>query len=191
MERDGARAITTSCGFLARYQRELASAVSVPVFTSSRILVPLVFRMLSADKTVGILTIDSASVTRTELVAAGVPTDMPVVVAGMDAEEEFHRAILEDWVALDVERSRAEHVRVASRLVATHPSVGAIVLECTNMPPYRTDIQRATGEGSALLGGTRRSFWSIKNSRLRQPTPSQDIKHFLHTGYVADVSPYY
>ena len=204
---------------MARYQRELASAVSVPVFTSSRILVPLVFRMLSADKTVGILTIDSASVTRTELVAAGVPTDMPVVVAGMDAEEEFHRAILEDWVALDVERSRAEHVRVASRLVATHPSVGAIVLECTNMPPYRTDIQRATGMGrpghigaarsvragaqpcpraqrvdvgwSALLGGTRRSFWSIKNSRLRQPTPSQDIKHFLHTGYVADVSPYY
>lgn len=145
LEREGVRAITTSCGFLARYQQELASAVSVPVFASSLILVPLVFRMLPAGKAVGILTIDSASLTPTELAGAGVPTDMPVVVAGMDAEEEFHRAILEDRVALDVERSRAEHVRVASRLVATHPNVGAIVLECTNMPPYRADIQRATG----------------------------------------------
>jgi len=145
LERDGVRAITTSCGFLARYQRELASAVSVPVFTSSLILVPLVFRMLPADKTVGILTIDSASLTRTELAGAGVPTDMPVVVAGMETAEEFHRAILEDRPALDVDRSRAEHMRVAGRLVADHPTVGAIVLECTNMPPYRPDIQRATG----------------------------------------------
>jgi Asp/Glu/Hydantoin racemase len=145
LERDGVRAITTSCGFLARYQRELASAVSVPVFTSSLILVPLVFRMLPADKAVGILTIDSTSLTRTELVGAGVPTDMPVVVAGMETAEEFHRAILEDRPTLDVDRSRAEHMRVAGRLVADHPTVGALVLECTNMPPYRSDIQRATG----------------------------------------------
>ena len=65
LEREGVRAITTSCGFLARYQRELASAVSVPVFTSSLLLVPLVFRMLQEDQTVGILTIDAASLSRT------------------------------------------------------------------------------------------------------------------------------
>jgi Asp/Glu/hydantoin racemase len=29
--------------------------------------------------------------------------------------------------------------------VAEHPDVGAIVLECTNMPPYTADIQRETG----------------------------------------------
>jgi Asp/Glu/hydantoin racemase len=63
----------------------------------------------------------------------------------METAEEFHRAILEDRPALDVDRSRVEHVRVAGRLVADHPTVGAIVLECTNMPPYRSDIQRATG----------------------------------------------
>jgi len=34
---------------------------------------------------------------------------------------------------------------VAGRLVAEHPEIGAIVLECTNMPPYRADIQAATG----------------------------------------------
>src|SRR5919198_842274 len=42
LERGGVRAITTNCGFLAMFQRELAAAVSVPVFTSTLMLVPLV-----------------------------------------------------------------------------------------------------------------------------------------------------
>jgi Asp/Glu/hydantoin racemase len=145
LEREGVLAITTSCGFLARFQRELTAAVAVPVLTSSLLLVPLVSRMLPPGKAVGILTIDSASLTEAELIGAGVSAGMAVVVAGMETEEEFHRAILEDRPVLDVDRSRAEHVRVAGRLVADHPTVGAIVLECTNMPPYRVDIQRATG----------------------------------------------
>jgi hypothetical protein len=29
--------------------------------------------------------------------------------------------------------------------VSEHPDVGAVVLECTNMPPYTADIQRETG----------------------------------------------
>src|SRR5205814_1766982 len=41
--------------------------------------------------------------------------------------------------------AREEHVRVARRLVTDHADVGAIVLECTNMPPYAGDIQRETG----------------------------------------------
>src|SRR5438874_210992 len=44
-----------------------------------------------------------------------------------------------------VDRAREEHVRVARRLVAEHPDIGALVLECTNMPPYTADIQRETG----------------------------------------------
>jgi hypothetical protein len=36
-------------------------------------------------------------------------------------------------------------VEAAQRLVARHPEVGAIVLECTNMPPYAAAVQRATG----------------------------------------------
>ncbi|MDR2738460.1 MAG: hypothetical protein LBB68_01305 [Treponema sp.] len=39
----GVRAITTSCGFLAIFHRELAAAVDVPVFTSSLIQARLVY----------------------------------------------------------------------------------------------------------------------------------------------------
>ncbi|MEC4688215.1 MAG: aspartate/glutamate racemase family protein, partial [Nitrospirota bacterium] len=38
----GARAITTSCGFLALFQAELTQALPVPVMTSSLIQVPMV-----------------------------------------------------------------------------------------------------------------------------------------------------
>src|ERR1700694_2123403 len=45
LEREGVRAVTTNCGFLAKFQDEVAASVSIPVFTSSLMLVPLVTRM--------------------------------------------------------------------------------------------------------------------------------------------------
>jgi hypothetical protein len=145
LEREGVGAITTSCGFLACFQAELAAAVRVPVFTSSLMLVPLVHRMLAPGRAVGVLTVDASSLTRGHLEAAGVGPGVPVVVAGLEGEREFSRVLLDDLETLDVDLAREEHGRVARRLVAEHPEVGAIVLECTNMPPYRADIQRATG----------------------------------------------
>jgi len=61
LEREGVRAISTNCGFLAMFQSEVAAAVSIPVFTSSLMLVPLVHRMLPPGKAVGIMTVDASS----------------------------------------------------------------------------------------------------------------------------------
>ena len=145
LEREGVGAVTTNCGFLITYQRELAQAVRVPVFTSSLLLVPLVHRLLAPGGRVGIMTVNAATLTREHLAAAGVGADVPLTVVGMETEKEFTRALLDNELELDVDLAREEHVRVARRLVAEHPDVGAIVLECTNMPPYTADIQRETG----------------------------------------------
>ncbi len=139
------RAITTSCGFLARFQRDLAASVSVPVFTSSLMLVPLVHRALPPGKAVGIMTVDASSLGAEHMAGAGITPDMSVVVAGLETEKEFTRVLLEDQLTLDVEVARQEHVRVACRMLAEHPEIGAILLECTNMPPYAGDVQAATG----------------------------------------------
>jgi Asp/Glu/hydantoin racemase len=145
LEREGVGAITTNCGFLIKYQAQLARAVHVPVFTSSLLLVPLVHRMLPGGQRVGIMTVNAATLTPEHLSAAGVAGDVPLAVVGMETEKEFTRALLDNELELDVDVAREEHVRVARRLVAEHPDVGAIVLECTNMPPYAADIQRETG----------------------------------------------
>jgi Asp/Glu/hydantoin racemase len=145
LEREGVRAITTNCGFLAKFQAELAAAVSVPVFTSSLMLVPLVHRMLPPGRAVGILTVDAKSLQEEHLRGAGISPDLPVVVAGLESEREFTRVLLGDEPELDVDAAREEHLVVARRLVAAHPELGAIVLECTNMPPYRAALQELTG----------------------------------------------
>ena len=145
LEREGVRAITTNCGFLAKFQGEMAAAVTVPVFTSSLMLVPLVHRMLPPGRAVGIMTVDASSLRPEHYAGAGIGPEIPTVVAGLETEKEFTRVLLDDLLGLDVEAARGEHLTVARRLVEAHPEVGALVLECTNMPPYRADIQHATG----------------------------------------------
>jgi Asp/Glu/hydantoin racemase len=145
LEREGVGAVTTNCGFLVKYQAELAASVRVPVLTSSLLLVPLVSRMLAPGGRVGIMTVNAASFGDEHLRGAGIGPEIPLAVAGLESEKEFTRVMLDDELELDVDVAREEHVRVARRLLAAHPDVGAIVLECTNMPPYAADIQRATG----------------------------------------------
>ena len=92
LEREGVRAITTNCGFLAKFQPELAASVGVPVFTSSLMLVPLVQRMLPPGRAVGILTVNATSLHPEHLTGAGIAPDAPVVVAGLETEKVFTRS---------------------------------------------------------------------------------------------------
>ncbi len=46
---------------------------------------------------------------------------------------------------MDFDQVRAEVVAAAERLQSANPDLGAIVLECTDMPPYAYAVQRATG----------------------------------------------
>jgi Asp/Glu/hydantoin racemase len=144
LEREGVRAITTNCGFLAMFQKEISSAVSVPVFTSSLMQVPMVYYMLKPSQKVGIITIHSKSLTDKHLSSVGADT-IPHVVMGTEGEKEFSRSILNNELDLDVETSRDELVKVAEEMVFEYPEVGAIVLECTNMTPYALDIQEEIG----------------------------------------------
>src|SRR5687768_7998278 len=87
LQREGVGAITTNCGFLIKYQEQLAAAVRVPVFTSSLLLVPLVHRMLAPGRRIGLMTVNGAGLTPEHLEGAGIGADIPLVVAGMEGEK--------------------------------------------------------------------------------------------------------
>ena len=144
MERDGAKAITTSCGFLVLLQKELQSAVRVPVVTSSLLQLPA---LLASQPRVGVLTISSGKLGVEHLRAAGVPRERlkDVVVQGVDAAGEFAAAILGNRETMDTEKAGAEVVAAAVALKKREPALSHVVLECTNMPPYRQAIEAATG----------------------------------------------
>ena len=103
LEREGVGAITTNCGFLVKYQSEIANSVAVPVFTSSLLLVPLVHRLLPRGKRVGIMTVSAPSLTQEHLDGAGIGPDIPTAVAGMETEKEFTRVMLGNEMVLDVD----------------------------------------------------------------------------------------
>lgn len=139
----GADGITTGCGFLSVYQRELATVLDVPVATSSLMQIPLIERMLPDGKRVGILTVSAETLTAEHLTGAGVDPSTPV--AGTEAGKEFSRVLLNDEPALDVDLAHADNIAAARVLVRAHPEIGAIVLECTNMVPFAADIAAETG----------------------------------------------
>ncbi len=145
LEASGVLAITTSCGFLAMFQRQLAEAVRVPVFTSALQMVPLVSRMLGPGRAVGILTVEGRALGPRHLAGAGITEDINVVIWGLERGHAFTPVLLDNELELDVEAARRENVEAAREMMERHPEVGAIVLECTNMPPYATAIRDATG----------------------------------------------
>jgi hypothetical protein len=143
LESQGVVGITTSCGFLSLAQQQIANRLSVPFVASSLMQIPMLDMLLAPEKRAGVLTIDSRSLTRSHLVAAGAAIDTPV--AGTENGKVFTDAILSDLPELDVKACRDDNVEAAQQLVEQHPSVGAIVLECTNMVPYAADIKQTTG----------------------------------------------
>lgn len=145
LEASGVLAITTGCGFLVLFQRQLAEAVRIPVFSSPLLMVPLVSRLLGPDRVVGILTVDSGALGPRHLAAAGISEEVPIVIAGLEKGRAFTPVLLDNEMELDVDAARQEHVDVARDLVERRPEVGAIVLECANMPPYAAAIREATG----------------------------------------------
>lgn len=139
----GAAGIMTSCGFLALHQAALATALPVPVATSSLLQVPLVERLLPAGRRVGVLTVSAADLTISHLTAVGAAAD--TAVGGLDPEGPFASALLGAETALDPALAEIELLAAADRLLARHPATGAIVLECTNMGPYAAALARHTG----------------------------------------------
>ncbi|MFC3685334.1 aspartate/glutamate racemase family protein [Hydrogenophaga luteola] len=133
---DGACLITTSCGFLAGWQAELQAAVPVPVITSSLL-------QCSDLPAPGIVTFDAASLHHALLRRAGVPDGTPV--EGLAPGCELQSRILADNTLLDLAQAQRDVVAAAVQLVSRHPQVQTVVLECTNMPPYRAAVEQATG----------------------------------------------
>jgi Asp/Glu/hydantoin racemase len=142
--RHGAEAITTNCGFLSLFQKELAAHVKVPVATSALLQVPWVQATLPPGRRVGVITVSASSLTPRHLEAASVPLGTPFV--GTEKGREFFRVlILGEKDDMDVAKAEQDILDAGKSLMTAHSDIGAIVLECTNMPPYAAALREALG----------------------------------------------
>jgi hypothetical protein len=140
----GARALATTCGFMILFQRELARALPVPVFTSSLLLLPLIAAAIGPRRRIGVLTADGSRLSAAHLRRAGIDPRR-ATVCGLEDRPHFRRAILEENGTIAPARVREEVAARAREMVARDPAIGAVLLECANLPPYAAAVRAATG----------------------------------------------
>ncbi|MBX9946275.1 MAG: aspartate/glutamate racemase family protein [Reyranella sp.] len=135
---DGAVGLSTSCGFLALYQDELAAVSPVPVATSALLLIGQM-----TERKVGVVTASAKNLTAAHFLAVGAPADTPVV--GMPENGSFAGTFLKNGPTLDRHAVEREVLAAGRALVAAHPEVDTVVLECTNLPPYKRALEKELG----------------------------------------------
>lgn len=136
----GATVITTSCGFMARHHRALAERIEVPFAASSLCLLAPLEEEYGA---VGVITARAATLGVEHFIACG--STPPAAIAGLDDSPAFMAAIVDQDGPLQPDVIRADTVAAALTMQAAHPELRAILLECTNLPPYRAAIEEVTG----------------------------------------------
>jgi len=134
----GAIGLSTSCGFLALFQKELEAVSPIPVATSALLLIAT----LPHNK-VGVITASAKNLTPAHFAAVGAPVDTPV--EGMPEGGSFAATFLADGPDLDRAAVERETIAAGQALLRKHPAVDAIVLECTNLPPYKAALKEALG----------------------------------------------
>ncbi|MFA6736897.1 MAG: hypothetical protein WCR87_08255, partial [Saccharofermentanales bacterium] len=66
-------------------------------------------------------------------------------IVGLDNCEEAVGALMEQKGTLDEDLFRNEVLGAASTLCERGIDLGAILLECSELPPYSADVQKITG----------------------------------------------
>jgi hypothetical protein len=139
----GVRAVTGDCGFMAVHQQRLANALNVPVFLSSLLQIPFIDSIVGADSKIGVITADSESLDDQLLSQIGIGDPGRLVIAGLQQKPHFYRFAIEETGLLDTDAVEKEVATAARNLVEGDPTVKAILLECSLLPPYAAAVQEA------------------------------------------------
>lgn len=146
LEAQGVRVISSDCGFMLQFQAAVRSAVRVPVVMSGLLQLPMIAASLDARRPIAIITADSSNLTTDFMARAGLPVPPnPLVIRGLQDQPEFRSAVFDEKGTIDADLVEAEVVGVAREIAGAHPDLGAILLECSMLPPYSRAIQEAVG----------------------------------------------
>ena len=128
--------ITTSCGFLCYWQKHLASRTRLPFISSALIDLPRLTAQYG--RSLGILTFDANTLSKPAYADAMAGFDGPIV--GLPKAAHLSQVITQNATHLDKQRVEAELVELVRTMISdTH--IDALLLECTNLPPYKAALK--------------------------------------------------
>ncbi len=143
LEREGVRAIIGACGYFIHFQEAVAKAVDVPVFLSSLCQLPMIQLAISPKKKILTLAASGGDIDGAVRAIAGADKDR-LIVRDVGSLPAFH-AIRYGETTLDNKKLSEELCGAVRESLGQGPEIGAILLECSDLPPYARDIQAASG----------------------------------------------
>ena len=138
----GARAIVGACGSFANYQKEAAVALSAPTFLSVMLQVPLIVQSLQPDQKLGILAASAASLTPKVFDQCNITDPTRLVITEARNLPEF-QVLAKCEGRLNSGKLEREVVELMTQFIGNHPEIGAILIQCSDLPPYAWAIQDA------------------------------------------------
>lgn len=146
LERDGVRAIAMCCGFFSLIQDVIAKSVNVPVMTSPLMMIPVIRQMLRPDQSIAVVTAAANLLSSEFFAAVGVELSDRIHLVGLDNSEAFNSICMgATGIVLETDDLRDDIVNGIEETRAQHPDIGAVLLECTSLPPYAVDVRDGTG----------------------------------------------
>ncbi|KAJ4368744.1 hypothetical protein N0V83_005826 [Neocucurbitaria cava] len=176
----GAIGLMTSCGFLAMAQPRLAERLPIPIATSALIQIPSILAWLPKNQLVGIITYNGEQLGDLHMKQLSVdPTR--VKIRGATPGGHLQNLVREKVPGYPKDELTQELVEATEALIkdcsAKGETIGAVVLECTQMPPFGPAIQEKLGVpvydvytmGMWFYSGLQRrspSWWSEKEKKV-------------------------
>ncbi|HFI0256647.1 TPA: aspartate/glutamate racemase family protein [Streptococcus suis] len=143
LERKGVRAIVGACGYFNHFQEQVRDAVAVPVYLSSVLQIPLIKMGLKPEQKIAVLVADGEGA-NAEFFAKANADIQDCIVQEIGSLESF-APIRYNKPYLDNGRLKADLIAVVQDLRKNHPEIGAILLECSDLPPYAAALHRDAG----------------------------------------------
>lgn len=144
LEQEGVRAISSDCGFMGFFQKEVQAAVNIPVLLSSLLQIPFIRSTLPQDSRLGIITAHSGSLSAELFSRLQINDLKSLVIAGLQDKPYFYQAAIAETGTLDSDQIRLEVKDLALDMLAQHPDIKSLLLECSMLPPYGAEVQEAT-----------------------------------------------
>jgi hypothetical protein len=141
LQTEGVNFIAADCGLFSPFQGEIADALSIPFIGSSLNLIPLIAGFLPRHRKIGLVTGDTRLLKSGHLEAAGADARR-LVIRGLENSDEFQNVVIKRGLKLDPDAMRTGVLTAVDDLFRSGESIGAVVLECTNLITFRSDIQR-------------------------------------------------
>lgn len=139
LQNKGASLVAADCGLFGPFHADIKKHLTIPFIGTALDLIPLLQRLLPNGSNVGIITGDTRMLSHRHLESSGIDPET-VVIVGMEGSTEFNEVVINRKPELDIERMRQGVIDASDDLIGKE--IGAVVLECTNLISYKTDIQK-------------------------------------------------